>query len=76
MKPMPDPVLLVSVHDLLRHVRERVDQSVTATKTADQHEQAGDIENAVLTLLDIEPALYEATTLINAASIINRVFYQ
>ena len=73
---MPDPVLLVSIHDLLRHVRERVDQSVAATKAADLHAQAGDIENAVLTLLDIEPALYEATTLINATNIINRAFDQ
>ena len=62
----------IPVTKLLKLIRDRLDGPVAVAKAAEACAEAGDLERAVAILLDAEQPLYEATTLLNAASLLNR----
>jgi hypothetical protein len=56
----------------LRLIRERLDGAVAVAKAAEACAEAGNVEGALTIMLDVEQPLYEATTLLNAASLLHR----
>ena len=69
MSPQPPAI---SLKDLVRSIRERLDGAVAVAKAAEACAEAGDVERAITILLDVEQPLYEITTLLNAASLLHR----
>jgi hypothetical protein len=63
---------LISVKDCIRFIRERLDGATAIAKAAEACAEAGDLGRAVTIMLDVEQPLYEATTLLNAASLLHR----
>jgi hypothetical protein len=62
-----------STIDLVRRVVERLQAAADAASAAAACAQAGDTDRALALLRDIEPPLYEVTTLLNAASLLRGV---
>jgi hypothetical protein len=67
---MPDPQAAASAKELVRRINERLDVATGVARTAEACAEAGDTRQALTVLLDIEPPLYEVTTLLNAASLL------
>lgn len=63
---------VISLKELVRCIRERLDGAVAVAKAAEACAEAGDPGRAITILLDVEQPLYEVTTLLNAASLLNR----
>ena len=63
---------VTSVKDCLRLIRERLDGAVATAKAAETCAEAGSVETALTIMLGVEQPLYEATTLLNAASLLHR----
>ena len=57
----------------LTEIRNRLDRAAGIGRAADACAGAGFHEKGLEVALDIEQLLYEATTLLNAASLINRI---
>ena len=55
-------------------MRDRLDKAAGIACAADACAGAGFYEKAVEITMDIEQPFYEATTLLNAASLIHRIF--
>jgi len=62
----------ISVKDTLGCIRERLDGAVAVARAAEACADAGEVERALTIMLDVEQPLYEATTLLNAASLLHR----
>jgi hypothetical protein len=60
----------------LTEIRNRLDKAAGIGRAADACASAGFHEKGLEVALDIEQLLYEATTLVNAASLINRIARQ
>jgi hypothetical protein len=60
----------------LTEIRNRLDRAAGIGRAADACAGAGFHEKGLEVALDIEQHLYEATTLLNAASLINRIARQ
>jgi hypothetical protein len=54
----------------LRRVVERLQAATAAASTAQACAAAGNTDQALALLRDVEPPLYEVTTLLNAASML------
>ena len=63
----------IVIRDFLKEVRSRLDEVTGIAKAAEACADAGSIEKAVEIALGIDQPLYEITTLLNAASLINRI---
>jgi hypothetical protein len=63
----------IVIRDFLKEVRHRLDDVVGIAKAAEACADANNIEKAVEIALGIDQPLYEITTLLNAASLINRI---
>ena len=63
----------IVIRDFLKEIRSRLNEVVTVAEAAGACADAGNIQKAVEIALDIEQPLYEVTTLLNAASLINRI---
>ena len=63
----------LTVRTYLTEVRTRLDRAAGIARAADACVGAGFSDKAVEITLDIEQPLYEATTLLNAVSLINRI---
>jgi hypothetical protein len=63
----------ITVRTYLTEVRIRLDKAAAIARAADACAGAGFSDKAVEITLDIEQRLYEATTLLNAVSLINRI---
>ena len=69
-----DPATLDTV--LLTHLtlmRERLDQAAGLGQVAEACGKAGNIPKAIEIALDVEQLTYEVNTLLNAASLMNRI---
>ena len=69
-----DPAALDTV--LLTHLnlmRERLDQASGLGQAAEACGKAGNIRKAIEIALDVEQIAYEVETLLNAASLLNRI---
>jgi hypothetical protein len=60
----------------LTEIRQRLDKAAAIGRAADACAGAGFHEKGLDVALDMEQPLYEATTLLNAASLINRIAKQ
>ncbi len=60
----------------LTEIRSRLDKASGIGRAADACASAGFHEKGLEVALDMEQILYEATTLLNAASLINRISQQ
>jgi hypothetical protein len=54
-------------------MRQRLDQAAGIAKAAEACAKAGNIEKAIEIALDVEQLIYEVSTLLNAASLMNRI---
>jgi phage-related minor tail protein len=66
----------VTMKAYLTEIRNRLDKAAGIGRAADACAGAGFHEKGLEVALDIEQVLYEATTLLNAASLINRIARQ
>lgn len=62
---------IIATH--LSEMRKRLDKAAEIARAADACALAGSINAAVEVAFDIEQLIYEATTLLNATSLINRI---
>ena len=72
-KPMHAEATELTVRAYLTEVRIRLDKAAGIARAADACAGAGFSDKAVEITLDIEQPLYEATTLLNAVSLIYRI---
>ena len=63
----------IVIRDFLKEVRSRLDEVAGIAKAAEACADADNCEKAVEIALGIDQPLYEITTLLNAASLINRI---
>jgi hypothetical protein len=63
--------LLLKNH--LAEMRQRLEQAASIAKAAKACAEAGNVDKAVEISLDVEQLIYEVTTFLNAASMINRI---
>lgn len=61
-----------TIRSFLSGIRERLDKSAAVAQAAEACARAGNIEQALNIVLDVEQPLYEVTTFLNAASLMNR----
>jgi hypothetical protein len=72
-----DPQLVeATIKIYLTGIRSRLDKAPGIGRAADACAGAGFHEKGLEVALDVEQLLYEATTLLNAASLINRIGQQ
>ena len=65
-----------TIKTYLAEIRSRLDKAAGIGRAADACAGAGFHEKGLEVALDMEQLLYEATTLLNAASLINRIGQQ
>jgi hypothetical protein len=65
-----------TIKTYLAEIRNRVDKAAGIGRAADACAGAGFHEKGLEVALDMEQLLYEATTLLNAASLISRIAQQ
>jgi hypothetical protein len=65
-----------TIKTFLSEIRSRLDKVAGIARAADACAGAGFHEKGLEVALDMEQLLYEATTLLNAASLINRIGQQ
>ena len=70
---MAHDALVFSIEDLLKCIRERLDEAAAIGRAAQACADAGKPEKAVAIILDVEELIHEANTFLNAASMINRL---
>lgn len=58
---------------LIKEIRERLDQAAMTARAAEACAEAGNCNQAAKITLDIEQPVYEASRLLDAASLINRI---
>jgi hypothetical protein len=56
--------------ELVRRISGHLEAAAGAARAAQAHAEAGHTDQALAMLRDVEPPLYEATALLNAASIL------
>jgi hypothetical protein len=67
---MGEPQAPGSAAELLRRVVERLQAATAAANAAEACAAAGNTDQALALLRNVEPPLYEVTTLLNAASML------
>ena len=76
LTPMDAHLVEATIKAYLTEIRNRLDKAAGIGRAADACAGAGFHEKGLEVALDIEQLLYEATTLLNAASLINRIARQ
>jgi hypothetical protein len=74
--PMDAQLAEATIKSYLNEIRTRLDKAAGIGRAADACASAGFHEKGLEVALDTEQLLYEATTLLNAASLINRIARQ
>jgi hypothetical protein len=74
--PVNAHLVEATIKAYLTEIRNRLDRAAGIGRAADAGAGAGFHEKGLEVALDIEQLLYEATTLLNAASLINRIARQ
>jgi hypothetical protein len=69
---MDDAALNALLTRYLREMRTRLDHVAGIARAAEACAEAGNILKAIEIALDIEQPIYEVTTFLNAASLMNR----
>jgi hypothetical protein len=63
----------ITIKSYLAEMRQRLDDAAGIARAAQTCADAGNIEKGVEIALDVEQLVYEVNTLLNAASLINRI---
>jgi hypothetical protein len=63
----------IALKAYLKEMRERLEQATSIAKAAEACAENGNTEKAIEIALDLEQLIYEVNTLLNAASMINRI---
>jgi hypothetical protein len=63
----------VAIKTFIQQILERLDEAAGLAKAAQACAEAGNVAKAIEIALDVEQPIYEATTLLNAASLIKRI---
>jgi len=63
----------LAIKSFLIEMRSNLEQATGIAKAAEACAEAGNVEKAVEISLDVEQLVYEVNTLLNAASLINRL---
>jgi hypothetical protein len=58
----------------IAEMRQRLDQAAGIAKAAEACAKAGNIQKTIEIALDVEQLIYEVSTLLNAASLMNRIY--
>lgn len=74
--PVDAHLAATTIKSCLTEIRTRLDKAAGIGRAADACASAGFHEKGLEVALDTEQLLYEATTLLNAASLINRIARQ
>lgn len=61
-----------AIRECLHLITDRLEQAAAVAKAAQACAAVGHRERAVTIMLDVEQPIYEAKTLLNAASLLNR----
>lgn len=69
---MPNEFEAKIIQDFTRDIAGRLDEAALIARNADGFGKQGLAERAFHSLLDVEPLLHEARTLLNAASLVYR----
>ena len=70
---MDAQVAETAIRVYLKEIHSRLNEAAGIAKAADACAEAGDADRGVKVALDIEQLCYEATRLLDAASLINRL---
>lgn len=70
---MDTPAAEFAIKVLLNEIREHLDDAVGTAKAAEACANSGNIGKGVEVALDLEQQVYEASRLLDAASLINRL---
>lgn len=70
---MDRPTAEAAIKIYLKEIRERLEECAKTAKVAECSAEAGNIDQAVRLSLDIEQPCYEASRLLDAASLLNRL---
>ena len=76
LSAMDAQLVEATIKTYLTEIRSRLDKAAGMGRAADACAGAGFHEKGLEVALDMEQLLYEATTLLNAASLINRIGQQ
>jgi hypothetical protein len=76
LTPMDAQLGEATIKAYLTEIRGRLDKAAGIGRAADACAGAGFHEKGLEVALDVDQLLYEATTLLNAASLINRIARQ
>ena len=60
------------IEDFTRDIAGRLSEAALLARTADEFSKQGLAERAFSSLLEIEPLLHDASTLLNATSVVRR----
>lgn len=70
---MDRATLDITLKTHLKEMRERLDQAASIARAAQTCADTGNVEKGIEIALDVEQLIYEVNTLLNAASLINRI---
>jgi hypothetical protein len=71
---MDAPMLEATLKTHIGELCQRLDEAASIAKAAQACAEAGNFDKAIQIALDVEQLIYEATTLLNAASLMKRIY--
>ena len=63
----------ITIKVYLKQMRERLERAASIARAAEACADTGNVEKGIEVALDVEQLIYEVTTCLNAASMINRI---
>ena len=60
----------IVITDFLKEISQRLDEAVSVAKAAEACAEAGNPKKAIEIVMDVEDLMFRATTLLNAASLL------
>ena len=70
---MPQETTDAMIRHFIKEIRDRLDHAAAVANAAEACIEAGSPAQALIIVLDVEQQIYEANTLLNAASLINSI---
>lgn len=70
---MDRPIIEPAIRICLEEIRQRLDEAASIGRAAEACANAGNTDKGVRVILDVEQLTYEATRLLDAASLLNRL---
>jgi hypothetical protein len=64
----------IVIMDFLKEISQRLDQTVSIAKAAEACADAGNPKQAVEIVMDVEPLIFDANTLLNGATLLQHGF--